>query len=160
MFFRKPNRSGPCGAQRCAICPYIIEADSFEDAAGNKITVRNSVDCKSSNLVLAVFVSGPGHTFMSGRPATRSTSADLHTARWPRGGALTLTDTKWQTSAWWGWRSCMAPTTTGGHWSMYGSGSCGHTGINDINTQEWGSIRKWAAEESSGKNVIIVFLFR
>jgi len=55
MFFRKPNRSGPCGAQRCAICPYMIEADLFEDAAGNKYTVRNSVDCKSSNVVYAVF---------------------------------------------------------------------------------------------------------
>ena len=55
MFFRKPNRSGPCGAQRCAICPYMMEADSFEDAAGKKYTVRNSVDCKSSNVVYAVF---------------------------------------------------------------------------------------------------------
>ena len=55
MFFRKPNRSGLCGAQRCAICPYMEEADSFEDAAGNKYTVRNRVDCKSSNLVYAVF---------------------------------------------------------------------------------------------------------
>jgi len=55
MFFRKPNRSGPCGAQRCAICPYMIDADSFEDAAGNTYTVRNSVDCKSSNVVYAVF---------------------------------------------------------------------------------------------------------
>jgi len=66
MFFRKPNRSGPCGAQRCAICPYMIEAVSFENAAGNKYIVRNSVDCKSSNVVYAVFVSGAGHTFMSG----------------------------------------------------------------------------------------------
>ena len=55
MFFRKPNRSGPCGAQRCAICPYMVKADFFEDAAGNKYTVRNSVDCKSSNVVYAVY---------------------------------------------------------------------------------------------------------
>jgi len=33
----------------------MIEADSFEDAAGKKNTVRNSVDCKSSNVVYAVF---------------------------------------------------------------------------------------------------------
>ena len=55
MFFRKPNRSGPCGAQRCAICSYMIETNSLEDAAGKKYTVRNSVDCKSSNVVYAVF---------------------------------------------------------------------------------------------------------
>ena len=55
MFFWEPNWGGPCGAQRCAVCPYMIEADSFEDAASNKYTVRNSVDCKSSNVVYAVF---------------------------------------------------------------------------------------------------------
>ncbi|KAH3815624.1 hypothetical protein DPMN_144152 [Dreissena polymorpha] len=26
IFFRKPNMSGPCGAQRCAICPYMMKA--------------------------------------------------------------------------------------------------------------------------------------
>jgi len=33
----------------------MVDADSFEDAVGNKYTVRNSVDCKSSNTVYAVF---------------------------------------------------------------------------------------------------------
>jgi len=55
IFFRKPNRSRPCGAQSCAIYTYMVEADSFGDVAGNKYTVRNSVDCKSSNVVYAVF---------------------------------------------------------------------------------------------------------
>ena len=55
MFFRKPNRSGPCGAQRWAICPYMVEVDTFENAAGNNYTVRKSVNCKSSNVVYAMF---------------------------------------------------------------------------------------------------------
>jgi len=84
-----PHRSGPCVAQRCAICPYMIEADSFEDAADNKYTVKNSVDCKSSNVVYAVFMSGAGHTFMSGRPATRSTSDTCWTCRGFARGTLT-----------------------------------------------------------------------
>ena len=33
----------------------MVEADLFKDAAGNKYTLRNSVDCKSSNVVYAVF---------------------------------------------------------------------------------------------------------
>jgi len=54
MFFRKPNMSGPCGAQRCAICPYMMKAEYFTDPSGRKYSVRNNVDCKSSNVVYAV----------------------------------------------------------------------------------------------------------
>jgi len=54
MFFRKPNMSGPCGAQRCAICPYMMTADNFTDPSGKKYSVRNNVNCKSSNVVYAV----------------------------------------------------------------------------------------------------------
>ncbi|KAH3782282.1 hypothetical protein DPMN_160195 [Dreissena polymorpha] len=54
MFFRKPNMSGPCGAQRCATCPYMMTADYFTDPSGRKYSVRNNVDCKSSNVVYAV----------------------------------------------------------------------------------------------------------
>ncbi|KAH3721881.1 hypothetical protein DPMN_064830 [Dreissena polymorpha] len=34
MFFRKTNMSGPCGAQRCVICPYVMTADYFTDPSG------------------------------------------------------------------------------------------------------------------------------
>ncbi|KAH3869447.1 hypothetical protein DPMN_032614 [Dreissena polymorpha] len=44
MFFRKPNMSGPCGAQRCAICPYMMKADYFTDPSGRKYSGRNNVD--------------------------------------------------------------------------------------------------------------------
>jgi len=33
----------------------MIETNSLEDAAGKKYTVRNSVECKSSNVLYAVF---------------------------------------------------------------------------------------------------------
>ena len=87
MFFWKPNSSGPCGAHRCAICPYRIEADSFEDADSNKCTMRNSVDCKSSNVVHAVFCEWcRAYVCRVDRrhalPATLAELvADLHTAR-------------------------------------------------------------------------------
>ncbi|KAH3692484.1 hypothetical protein DPMN_194325 [Dreissena polymorpha] len=37
MFFRKPNMSGPCWAQRCAICPYMMKAEYFKDPSGRKV---------------------------------------------------------------------------------------------------------------------------
>ncbi|KAH3770154.1 hypothetical protein DPMN_171437 [Dreissena polymorpha] len=43
-----------CGAQRCAFCPYMMTADYFTDPSGRKYSVRNNVDCKSSNVVYAV----------------------------------------------------------------------------------------------------------
>ncbi|KAH3857401.1 hypothetical protein DPMN_100008 [Dreissena polymorpha] len=46
--------SGPCGAQRCAICPYTMTADYFTDPSCRKYSVRNNMDCKSSNAVYAV----------------------------------------------------------------------------------------------------------
>ncbi|KAH3825717.1 hypothetical protein DPMN_127598 [Dreissena polymorpha] len=54
MFFLVPNRSGPCGAQRCAICRYIMEAEKFSDTTGKTYNVRNEVTCKSTNVVYAV----------------------------------------------------------------------------------------------------------
>jgi len=55
MFFQKPNRSGPCGAKKCAICPYMMDANSFIDASGREYQVRNNVQCKTSNVVYAIF---------------------------------------------------------------------------------------------------------
>jgi len=90
MFFRNPNRSGPCGAQRCAICPYMIDADSFEDAASKKYTVRNSVDCKSSTVVYAVFCERCQAYVYVGE--TGDTLYQRHLLNF----------------AWWCWRSCMS----------------------------------------------------
>ncbi|KAH3842912.1 hypothetical protein DPMN_116416 [Dreissena polymorpha] len=54
IFFRVPNRSGPCGAQRCAICPYMMEAKKFSDTTCKSYNVQNEVTCKSTNVVYAV----------------------------------------------------------------------------------------------------------
>ncbi|KAH3707966.1 hypothetical protein DPMN_067402 [Dreissena polymorpha] len=45
---------GPCGAQRFAICTYMMKAEYFADPSGRKYSVRNNFDCKSSNVVYAV----------------------------------------------------------------------------------------------------------
>ncbi|KAH3796640.1 hypothetical protein DPMN_150209 [Dreissena polymorpha] len=54
MFSRKPNMSGPCGAQWCAIYQYMLTADCFTDASDRKNSVRNNIDCKSFNVVYTV----------------------------------------------------------------------------------------------------------
>ncbi|KAH3717012.1 hypothetical protein DPMN_059751 [Dreissena polymorpha] len=46
--------SVPCGAQRCAICMYMMKAEYFTDPSGRKYSVGNNVDYKSSNAVYAV----------------------------------------------------------------------------------------------------------
>jgi len=98
-------------------------------------TVRNSVDCKSSNVVYAVFcercrayvyIGETGDTLYQRHLLNLSRSAHGTLTRWRR--TFTQAGTAWRNSAWCGWRSCMAPTTTGGRWSSYGSGSSEHTG--------------------------------
>ncbi|KAH3789551.1 hypothetical protein DPMN_167732 [Dreissena polymorpha] len=54
LFFRVPNRSGPCGAQKYAICPYMMEAEKFSNTTGKSYNVRNEVTCKYTNVVYAV----------------------------------------------------------------------------------------------------------
>ncbi|KAH3823646.1 hypothetical protein DPMN_125457 [Dreissena polymorpha] len=50
MFFRVPNSSGPCGAQRCAIGPYMMKAKKLIDTTGKAYNVLNEVTCKSTNV--------------------------------------------------------------------------------------------------------------
>ena len=78
----------------------------FEDAAGNKYNVRNSVDCKSSNVVYAmlcercrkyVYVGEKGDTLYQRHLMNLSRNRTRTLTRWLR--TFTLTDTAWQTSA-------------------------------------------------------------
>jgi len=55
QFFNQGNSCGPCGAERCAVCPYIVAADTFTSAEGVTYKVRNKMTCKSTNVVYAVF---------------------------------------------------------------------------------------------------------
>lgn len=55
QFFRKENICAPCDAERCALCPYMIKASTFQDPVGNTYKVRNNITCKSTNVVYAVF---------------------------------------------------------------------------------------------------------
>ena len=54
MFFRKPNKSEPCG-KNCALCPYLQDTDKFHDTNGKQYSVRNYINCKSVNVVYAIF---------------------------------------------------------------------------------------------------------
>jgi len=51
QFFNQGNSCGPCGAKRCAVCPYIVAADTFTSAEGVTYKVRNKITCKSTNVV-------------------------------------------------------------------------------------------------------------
>jgi len=55
QFFNQGNSCGPCEAKRCAVCPYIVAADTFTSADGVTYKVRNKITCKSTNVVYAVF---------------------------------------------------------------------------------------------------------
>jgi len=54
MFFNKPHKSEPCG-KNCAICPYIVDTDKFTGHDGTQYNVRNYINCKSCNVVYAIF---------------------------------------------------------------------------------------------------------
>ena len=55
QFFAQSNSSGPCGAKRCAVCPYVISADTFTSAEGITYKVRNQITCTSTNVVYALY---------------------------------------------------------------------------------------------------------
>ena len=54
ILFSKPNRCEPCG-KYCAVCPYIMTSDKFEDHGGKKHNVKNYINCQSTNVVYAVY---------------------------------------------------------------------------------------------------------
>lgn len=55
LFFQQPNSCAPCRSKKCAICPYVIEADTFIGVNGASYKVRNQITCKSTNVVYAVY---------------------------------------------------------------------------------------------------------
>ena len=55
LFFSKPNWCEPCGIY-CAVCPYIMTSDKFEDHGGKQYNVKNyQFNCQFTNVVYAVF---------------------------------------------------------------------------------------------------------
>ena len=54
LFFSKPNRCEPCW-KYCAVCPYIMASDKFEDHGGKQYNVKNYINCQSTNVVYVVF---------------------------------------------------------------------------------------------------------
>jgi len=141
------------------VCLYHVRADctSLRDA---------SVRLPEELLLWFFFCAG--HTFMSGRLATRSTSNTCWTCRGSKHGTLTrwwrtfaLTYTGWRTSTWWGWRSL-----------IHGSDDYRRTMEQllkrkfrtyrsyGINTQEWGSVRKWREHYIENYTRIDVYQFQ
>ena len=54
MFFKQPNKCEPCGT-KCALCPYLRDTDTFSDFEGNNFSVKNYINCKTANVVYAIF---------------------------------------------------------------------------------------------------------
>ena len=53
-FFNNGNVCKPCG-KNCAICPFVTETDHLKDEHGKEYKVRNFINCKSVNVVYAIF---------------------------------------------------------------------------------------------------------
>ena len=54
LFFSKPNRCELC-EKYCAVRPYIVTSNKFEDHGGKQYNVKNYINCQSTNVVYAVF---------------------------------------------------------------------------------------------------------
>ena len=54
MFFQKPQKCEPCGSN-CALCPYLLNSETFTNHRGEIYNVRNYINCKTENVVYAIF---------------------------------------------------------------------------------------------------------
>ena len=54
QFFGKDHKCEPCG-KNCALCPYIHETNRFAGPDGKEYTIRNYINCKSTNVIYAIF---------------------------------------------------------------------------------------------------------
>lgn len=54
LYFGQNNKCEPCG-KNCAICPYVVETEEIENKDGKTFTIRNYINCKSVNVVYAIF---------------------------------------------------------------------------------------------------------
>jgi len=75
QFFNQGSPCVPCGAKSCAVCPYIIAAETFTSAEGKTYMVRNQITCKSTNVVYAVYCKKCHGFVYVGKPRTPFISA-------------------------------------------------------------------------------------
>ena len=54
MYYSKPNGSSKC-ERKCVLCPHIIESQSFSDNQGNSYNIQGHIDCKTADLVYAIY---------------------------------------------------------------------------------------------------------
>lgn len=54
MFFQKPKVCEPCGSN-CALCPYLQNSETITNYCGEVYNVRNYINCKTENVVYAIF---------------------------------------------------------------------------------------------------------
>ena len=47
------NETKKC-KRKCAVCPYITEANNFEDMNGNVFYVKGDINCETGNLIYAI----------------------------------------------------------------------------------------------------------
>lgn len=54
MFFQQSMKCEPCN-KKCALCPYILNSSTFTNFRGDTFNVKNFINCKSENVVYAIF---------------------------------------------------------------------------------------------------------
>jgi hypothetical protein len=72
-FFQKPNSCAPCRSKKCAICPYVIEADTFIGVNGASYKVRNRSRANLRMLCMKFIVSVANVIFMLEKQGIRCT---------------------------------------------------------------------------------------
>lgn len=53
-FYHKENKCEPCG-KNCALCPYIVEDNSFKGKDGTKYQIQGHINCKTVGIIYAIF---------------------------------------------------------------------------------------------------------
>ena len=57
MYFKQPNKCEPCGLN-CALCPFVRNTYSFTNFEEKSFNVKNYINCKTANVVYAIFCKG------------------------------------------------------------------------------------------------------
>ena len=53
MFYKHTNKCHPCG-KKCALCPHIMETETFTANDGNFYYIQGNIDCKTVGVVYGI----------------------------------------------------------------------------------------------------------
>ena len=54
LFYKTSNGTQPCG-YACALCPFMMSNDHFQDINGKKYYTKGSISCDTNNIVYGIY---------------------------------------------------------------------------------------------------------